>query len=199
MPREGRPRSPRLSAFGCVRPRAKAPICCGRAPRPHNLTQVSESVNAFFALPRRFFRRGRDPDRSRTRRRVPRRSPDAGRRLRFSQPIEGIAAETRAGRALSRRQALPATRPRAPRGAPVSGIRRGGRGGEIRTHDLLYPKQTRYQAAPRPGPRPVSAGAARRKDLSTGRRRAMPPGLDPGRGAASACRARFPTPPPGRR
>lgn len=25
-----------------------------------------------------------------------------------------------------------------------------GRGGEIRTHDLLYPKQTRYQAALRP-------------------------------------------------
>ena len=25
-----------------------------------------------------------------------------------------------------------------------------GRGGEIRTHGLLYPKQARYQAAPRP-------------------------------------------------
>ena len=27
---------------------------------------------------------------------------------------------------------------------------RDGRGGEIRTHDLLLPKQARYQAAPRP-------------------------------------------------
>ncbi len=27
-----------------------------------------------------------------------------------------------------------------------------GRGGEIRTHDPLYPKQVRYQTAPRPGP-----------------------------------------------
>ena len=26
----------------------------------------------------------------------------------------------------------------------------GGRGGEIRTHDPLYPKQVRYQTAPRP-------------------------------------------------
>ena len=25
-----------------------------------------------------------------------------------------------------------------------------GRAGEIRTHDLLHPKQARYQAAPRP-------------------------------------------------
>ncbi len=25
-----------------------------------------------------------------------------------------------------------------------------GRGGEIRTHDPLYPKQVRYQTAPRP-------------------------------------------------
>jgi hypothetical protein len=28
-----------------------------------------------------------------------------------------------------------------------------GRGGEIRTHDLLYPKQARYQATLRPEPR----------------------------------------------
>ena len=28
-----------------------------------------------------------------------------------------------------------------------------GRGGEIRTHDLLYPKQARYQATLRPDPR----------------------------------------------
>lgn len=28
-----------------------------------------------------------------------------------------------------------------------------GRGGEIRTHDLLYPKQARYQATLRPGPK----------------------------------------------
>ena len=27
---------------------------------------------------------------------------------------------------------------------------RNGRGGEIRTHDLLYPKQARYQATLRP-------------------------------------------------
>ena len=27
-----------------------------------------------------------------------------------------------------------------------------GRGGEIRTHDPLYPKQVRYQTAPRPEP-----------------------------------------------
>ena len=27
-----------------------------------------------------------------------------------------------------------------------------GRGGEIRTHDLLYPKQARYQATLRPEP-----------------------------------------------
>src|SRR5438046_1570986 len=30
---------------------------------------------------------------------------------------------------------------------------KNGRGGEIRTHDLLYPKQARYQATLRPEPR----------------------------------------------
>ena len=30
---------------------------------------------------------------------------------------------------------------------------KNGRGGEIRTHDLLYPKQARYQATLRPDPR----------------------------------------------
>ncbi len=29
---------------------------------------------------------------------------------------------------------------------------KGGRGGRIRTYDPLYPKQVRYQTAPRPGP-----------------------------------------------
>ena len=29
-------------------------------------------------------------------------------------------------------------------------LRESGRGGEIRTHDPLYPKQVRYQTAPRP-------------------------------------------------
>ena len=29
---------------------------------------------------------------------------------------------------------------------------KNGRGGEIRTHDLLYPKQARYQATLRPDP-----------------------------------------------
>ena len=33
-----------------------------------------------------------------------------------------------------------------------SDCRRDGRGGEIRTHDLLYPKQARYQATLRPVP-----------------------------------------------
>ena len=32
---------------------------------------------------------------------------------------------------------------------------KNGRGGEIRTHDPLYPKQVRYQAAPRPEPLPL--------------------------------------------
>ena len=32
--------------------------------------------------------------------------------------------------------------------------RKNGRGGEIRTHDLLYPKQARYQATLRPDPEP---------------------------------------------
>ena len=31
-------------------------------------------------------------------------------------------------------------------------MRKSGRGGEIRTHDLLYPKQARYQATLRPDP-----------------------------------------------
>lgn len=31
-------------------------------------------------------------------------------------------------------------------------MRINGRGGEIRTHDLLYPKQARYQATLRPEP-----------------------------------------------
>ena len=31
---------------------------------------------------------------------------------------------------------------------------KSGRGGEIRTHDLLYPKQARYQATLRPDPEP---------------------------------------------
>ncbi len=30
-----------------------------------------------------------------------------------------------------------------------------GRGGEIRTHDPLYPKQVRYQTAPRPDRAPL--------------------------------------------
>ena len=34
-----------------------------------------------------------------------------------------------------------------------SGWERNGRGGEIRTHDLLYPKQARYQATLRPEPK----------------------------------------------
>ena len=34
-----------------------------------------------------------------------------------------------------------------------SGLIENGRGGEIRTHDLLYPKQARYQATLRPDPR----------------------------------------------
>ena len=32
----------------------------------------------------------------------------------------------------------------------ASGFWKNGRGGEIRTHDLLYPKQARYQATLRP-------------------------------------------------
>src|SRR6056297_14567 len=37
--------------------------------------------------------------------------------------------------------------------APLSPTnRKSGRGGEIRTHDPLYPKQVRYQTALRPGP-----------------------------------------------
>jgi hypothetical protein len=35
-------------------------------------------------------------------------------------------------------------------------VEKNGRGGEIRTHDLLYPKQARYQATLRPD---ASAGA----------------------------------------
>ena len=34
----------------------------------------------------------------------------------------------------------------------VAFLRKSGRGGEIRTHDLLYPKQARYQATLRPEP-----------------------------------------------
>src|SRR6266481_5631811 len=38
---------------------------------------------------------------------------------------------------------------------------KNGRGGEIRTHDLLYPKQARYQATLRPDPEQETvAGAA---------------------------------------
>ena len=33
---------------------------------------------------------------------------------------------------------------------PAKAIGDDGRGGEIRTHDPLYPKQVRYQTAPRP-------------------------------------------------
>ena len=33
---------------------------------------------------------------------------------------------------------------------PAKSIGGDGRGGEIRTHDPLYPKQVRYQTAPRP-------------------------------------------------
>ena len=33
---------------------------------------------------------------------------------------------------------------------PAKSISGDGRGGEIRTHDPLYPKQVRYQTAPRP-------------------------------------------------
>ena len=33
------------------------------------------------------------------------------------------------------------------------GLEEDGRGGEIRTHDLLYPKQARYQATLRPDPK----------------------------------------------
>jgi hypothetical protein len=33
---------------------------------------------------------------------------------------------------------------------PAKVIGGDGRGGEIRTHDPLYPKQVRYQTAPRP-------------------------------------------------
>ena len=36
-----------------------------------------------------------------------------------------------------------------------------GRGGEIRTHDPLYPKQVRYQTAPRPEPCGASTPARR--------------------------------------
>ena len=36
---------------------------------------------------------------------------------------------------------------------------RNGRGGEIRTHDLLYPKQARYQATLRPEPSVGAEGA----------------------------------------
>ena len=35
---------------------------------------------------------------------------------------------------------------------PAKSIGGDGRGGEIRTHDPLYPKQVRYQTALRPGP-----------------------------------------------
>src|ERR1035437_3892269 len=35
---------------------------------------------------------------------------------------------------------------------PLGCLRKSGRGGEIRTHDLLYPKQARYQATLRPDP-----------------------------------------------
>ena len=34
--------------------------------------------------------------------------------------------------------------------SPPGGLKKNGRGGEIRTHDLLYPKQARYQATLRP-------------------------------------------------
>ena len=37
-----------------------------------------------------------------------------------------------------------------------------GRGGEIRTHDLLYPKQARYQATLRPEPDGRAACGVRR-------------------------------------
>ena len=42
-------------------------------------------------------------------------------------------------------QRVPKTSKGDPYGSPFS-----GRGGEIRTHDPLYPKQVRYQTAPRP-------------------------------------------------
>jgi hypothetical protein len=35
---------------------------------------------------------------------------------------------------------------------------KNGRGGEIRTHDLLYPKQARYQATLRPEPEQEQGG-----------------------------------------
>jgi hypothetical protein len=44
-------------------------------------------------------------------------------------------------------------------------IDKNGRGGEIRTHDLLYPKQARYQATLRP-----DAGAVK---MPAGRKNAM--------------------------
>ena len=42
-----------------------------------------------------------------------------------------------------------------------------GRGGEIRTHDLLYPKQARYQATLRPEPR-AAEGAYPARELQPG-------------------------------
>ena len=51
-------------------------------------------------------------------------------------------------------------------GALCEDIPRIGRGGEIRTHDLLYPKQTRYQAALRPdGPCGLAARDGLEKPL----------------------------------
>ena len=45
-------------------------------------------------------------------------------------------------------------------------LRKSGRGGEIRTHDLLYPKQARYQATLRPDPqREKLTSAARNCNL----------------------------------
>ena len=40
---------------------------------------------------------------------------------------------------------------------------KNGRGGEIRTHDLLYPKQARYQATLRPDPRAEEGAGTRAK------------------------------------
>ena len=39
-------------------------------------------------------------------------------------------------------------------------MREDGRGGEIRTHDPLYPKQVRYQTAPRPDSSALVTGKA---------------------------------------
>ena len=57
---------------------------------------------------------------------------------------------------------------------------RNGRGGEIRTHDLLYPKQARYQATLRPEPNVRAEGAHSLVQLqpcflSSFFRRKMPP------------------------